>query len=237
MSLRRLLQKIDEGVRSGASAVVDWAARTERELVGALRRGDEGAYSWLVRKHWPNMLRVARGMVRSESVAMEVVQETWEAVFKEIARFREDSSLRRWMYSILVNRARRVGKREARVIPFSMLARGDARGRERDPGDEFTWYGRWKSAVHGWRLIDPQSEAINRQGLRIIASALERIPETQRVVVTLRDVEGLGSREVCELLGISEANQRVLLHRGRTRLRLALERAEAEMVGEGADVA
>ncbi len=233
MLFRKLLQRIENGVRSGARAVVDWAARTEPELLGALLDGDAGAGEWLVRKHWKSMLRVARGLLRSEAVAAEVVQETWEAVFRGLAGFRGEASLRGWIYSILVNQARRVGRREARQVPFSDFARTDAEGREHDPVDEFTRLGRWRSPVHGWRLLDTRDEAMNRQGLEIIAATLETLPETQRVVVTMRDVEGLGSKEVCDLLGISDANQRVLLHRGRTRLRLALEAAEREPGARG----
>jgi RNA polymerase sigma-70 factor (ECF subfamily) len=224
----RLLQRIEDGVRSGARAVADWADRTEQELLRALMAGEPGAGEWLVKKHWRGMQRVARGLLRSEAVAMEVVQETWEAVFRGLPGFRGEASLRGWIYTILVNRARRVGRQEARQVPFSDLARQDAEGRERDPLDEFTRFGGWKSPVHGWRLLDPGDEAMTRQGLSIIAATLETLPETQAVVVTMRDVEGLDSKDVCGLLGISEANQRVLLHRGRTRLRLALEAAEGE---------
>jgi RNA polymerase sigma-70 factor (ECF subfamily) len=226
--LTKLLQRIEDGARAGTRALIDWAVRTEAELLRALLDGDGGAGEWLVKQHWQGMLRVARGLVRSEAVAAEVVQETWEAVFRGLAGFRGEASLRGWIYRILVNRARRVGRQEARQVPFSDLARRDAEGRERDPVDEFTRLGRWRSPVHGWRLLDPRDEAITRQGLSIIAATLETLPATQAVVVTMRDVEGLGSKEVCELLGISEANQRVLLHRGRTRLRLALEAAERE---------
>jgi RNA polymerase sigma-70 factor (ECF subfamily) len=224
-----LLHMAEEGVRAGARAVRDWADRTERELVEALTHGDQGAFSWVVHKYWKSMHRVASGMLRSENVAAEVVQETWEAVFKEIGGFRGEASLRNWIFRILVNRARRVGKKEARSIPFSDLVRRDAEDDRRDPIDEFTGLGRWKSPVHGWRLIDPQNEAMNRQGVEILNRELENLPETQRVVVTMRDVEGLESKEVCSMLEISEANQRVLLHRGRTALRRALEAAEAEI--------
>lgn len=234
MLFRGLLQRIEDGARAGARAAADWASRTEGDLLRALLERDAGAGEWLVKRHWKGMLHVARGLLRSEAVAMEVVQETWEAVFQGLAGFRGEASLKGWIYRILVNRARRVGRREARQVPFSELARRDAEGRERDPADEFTWIGRWRSPVHGWRLLDPADEAITRQGLEIIAAALATLPETQAAVVTLRDVEGLDSKEVCDLLGISEGNQRVLLHRGRTRLRLALEAAEREGAGKGA---
>ena len=228
-----LMHMAEEGVRSGARAVAGWADRTEQDLVAALVGGDQGAFSWIVRKYWKSMHRVASGMLRSETVAAEVVQETWLAVFKEIGGFRGEASLRNWIFRILVNRARRVGKKEARSIPFSDLVRRDAEGEQRDPVDDFTTMGRWKSPVHGWRLIDPQNEAMNRQGLELLGKELEKLPETQRVVVTMRDVEGLESKEVCTMLEISEANQRVLLHRGRSALRRALELAEADLDSAG----
>jgi RNA polymerase sigma-70 factor (ECF subfamily) len=205
---------------------VDWAERDQEELVAALVARDEGAFEWLVRQHWSGMMRVATGLLRNKSLATEVVQETWEIVVKEISRFRKESSLSTWIYRIMVNRARRVGKKEARAIPLSSFRVRDEEGGSSRDEDEFTMDGRWKSPVHGWRMIDPQTEAINKEGVTLLARDLERLPERQRIIVTLRDVEGLGSKEVCELLDISEANQRLLLHRGRTRLRRMLEAEE-----------
>lgn len=206
----------------------------EAALVEALVRGEEEAFLWLVHRYWPSMKRVAGGLLRSDNVAEEVVQETFEAVFKEIARFRGESSLRTWMFRILVNRARRVGKREARSIPFSGLGRQREEPRRDAPEDEFTSRGHWSSPVHGWRMVDPQSEAISRQGVQLLAEHLEDLPERQRTIVTLRDVEGLSSKEVCKMLDISEGNQRVLLHRGRTALRRALESDETRLSDPGA---
>ena len=214
---------------AGGRALRNWAQRSESELLDALVDGDQGAFDWLVRKHWRSMQRVACGLVRSDTVAAEVVQEAWISVFKEIKNFRRESSLRNWIYRILVNRAHRVGKKEARSIPFSQLLTGDARSSDRDPVDEFTSAGRWRSPVHGWVHSDPQEQTMNRQGLELLAGFLEDLPESQRVVVTMRDVEGLDTGEICELLQISEANQRVLLHRGRTALRRAMEKVESEI--------
>jgi len=204
----------------------DWSGRDQAELVDALKAGDEGAFQWVVRKHWSGMMRVATSMLGNKSIAVEVVQETWETVLKEISRFRQESSLSTWIYRIMVNRARRTGKKEARSIPLSSFRdRDDDQGPVR-AADEFASNGRWKSPVHGWRMIDPQTEAINKEGIAILAKGLEQLPERQKIIVTLRDVEGLGSKEVCEMLDITEANQRLLLHRGRTRLRHMLEAAE-----------
>ena len=204
----------------------DWDGQEQKALVEALVARDEGAFQWLVRKHWPGMMRVATGLLGNKSLAAEVVQETWETVIREIAKFRQEASLSTWIYRILVNRARRIGKKEARSIPMSSFrSRDDEQGPVRD-ADEFAANGRWKSPVHGWRMIDPQNEAINREGVALLAKGLEQLPERQKIVVTLRDVEGLGSKEVCEMLHITEANQRLLLHRGRTRLRRMLEDEE-----------
>ena len=217
-----------ESLRRGANTLIDWAQRGDRELVDAIVGGDHQAFSWLVKKHWGSMVRVATSLLRNEQVAQEVVQETWETVFKEISKFRGEAALKNWVFKILVNRAKRVGQREARTIAFSSLSvKSDSEDR-RDLTDEFTSKGKWKSPVHGWRMIDPQNEAINREGLRILERALNHLPESQKVVVTMRDLEGLDAAETCEMLDISEGNQRVLLHRGRTALRLALEAAEQE---------
>jgi len=213
-------------VKAASSAPGSWEDRPESELVDALIARDPGAFNWLVRKYWKSMHRVASGLLRTETVASEVVQETWEIVLKEIDGFRREASLKNWMFRILVNKAKRTGKREARSIPFSQLLTRDARENDSDPSDEFTSGQRWRSTVHAWSHLDPQQQTINNEGLRLLAGFLEDLPESQKVVVTLRDVENLGSAEVCDILDISEANQRVLLHRGRTALRRALEKAE-----------
>ena len=136
------------------------------------------------------------------------------------------------MYRILINRAKRVGRRESRSLPFSSLKRaGDDRRFDHD-ADEFTANDRWRSPVHGWRSMDPQLEVINREGLEILSRGMEDLPETQRTVVLLRDVEGLDGSEVSDMLGISLGNQRILLHRGRSALRRRLEAAEAPGTGQ-----
>ncbi len=201
----------------------DWNLRPQEQLVAALVDGDRQAFDWIVRKHWSGMMRVATGVLGNESIAVEVVQETWEAVVKEIKRFRGEASLSTWIFRILINRARRVGKREGRSIPFSSFKTTQDEDGKRSLEDEFTSKGRWRSPVHGWRMIDPQTEAINKQGLAFLAKGLEELPDRQKIIVTLRDIEGLEAKEVCRMLDISEGNQRILLHRGRTRLRRMLE--------------
>jgi RNA polymerase sigma-70 factor, ECF subfamily len=205
----------------------------DRALVQALLGGDEAAFTSLVAQHHANMARVARSFVRNEEVARDVVQETWAAVLQGLPGFRGESSLKTWIFRILANKARRTARREARSVPFSDL-RGDT-GEESDAetADRFRPDGGWESSVHAWRSTDPESRSIDRQGVAILVKALDHLPDAQRAVVTMRDVEGLSSEEICEVLDITPANQRVLLHRGRSRLRRALEAAEARTAGGG----
>ena len=172
----------------------------ELELHEALAAGDEGAYHRFVRTHRPGLMRLAGELLGDGDVAEEVVQDTFEAVVKDIGGFRGDASLKTWTYRILVNRARRVGRRENRTVAYSDLG-----------------------SVHDTGASNPQTEAINRQRLQILADGLRRLPERQREIVVLRDLEGHESGEVAEMLKITPVNQRVLLHRGRAALRAELE--------------
>lgn len=226
MLIRALFSAFEQGVRTVATVALDWSKRPDSELVSALRQGDAEAFAYLVRKHGASMRRVALGLLRDEAVTAEVVQETWETVLRELSRFRGEAALSTWIYRILINRAKRVGKREGRSLPFSSLTRDSEQADSNDVVDEFTWYGRWSSPVHGWRILDQEAQTAAHESVALIKIALGSLPESQRVVVTMRDVEGMDSDEVCQLLGISEGNQRVLLHRGRTRVRLQLEAME-----------
>jgi RNA polymerase sigma-70 factor (ECF subfamily) len=194
-------------------------------VVDALRRGDEATFTDLVNVYSASLLRLAQDFVRTRSAAEEVVQETWLAVLNGIDRFEGRASLKTWVYRILVNKAKTRGVREARTVPFSSLARGgDERAvpddRFRDDDDQ--WPGHWASPPRPLDTV-PEERRLAREARGRIARALETLPETQRVVVTLRDVAGWESDEVCDALGLSEGNQRVLLHRGRAKLRAALE--------------
>ena len=194
-------------------------------LVAALRAGDEAAFRGLVTRHHAAMVRLARVSVSSQAVAEEVVQDTWLAVIKGIDGFEGRSSLKSWIFAILVNRARSRGVREQRIVPMSSL------GGEGDDGptvdaDRFNpagrrWAGHWCSPPVPWE--GPSERLMAKETLAVVAEAIRRLPERQRAVVSLRDVEGWSSEEVCALLEISEGNQRVLLHRGRARVRAALE--------------
>jgi RNA polymerase sigma-70 factor, ECF subfamily len=192
-------------------------------IVDALRRGDESAFVALIGRYHRTMLRVARGYVASEQAAEDVVQETWLGVVRGIERFEERSSLKTWIFRILVNRARTRGEREARVRPFSSLPLGEDEPAV-DP-ERFIESGRWAGfwSVPPTTKSIPEQRVLAKEAGALVAEAIDRLPPNQQIVISLRDVQGLTSVEVCELLGISEANQRVLLHRARSKVRTALE--------------
>jgi RNA polymerase sigma-70 factor (ECF subfamily) len=190
----------------------------EQSLLERLRAGDEAAFESLVARHDRPLRRVARTFVRTQTAADEVVQETWLAVIKGIERFEGRSSLRTWLFAILVNRARSRATRDARSVPFSALE-GDDR-RAVDPS-AFGADGRWRSAPA--RLdTDPETHVLSSELRGQLMHAVEQLAPAQRAVITLRDFVGLEPEDVCSLLEITEANQRVLLHRARARVRSAL---------------
>jgi RNA polymerase sigma-70 factor (ECF subfamily) len=197
----------------------------ERALVDALRARDPQAFHSLVEAHNPTMKRVARSYVGSEAVADEVVQETWLAVVRGIERFGHRSSLHTWIYAILVNKARTHGAREHRTLPFSSAGQPGERSATVDPdrfqSDEDAWPGHWATPPRPWQK--PERKLLSLEIRERLREALNELPGRQRAVVALRDVEGLGAEDVCELLDLSPENQRVLLHRGRSRLRCSLE--------------
>jgi RNA polymerase sigma-70 factor (ECF subfamily) len=188
---------------------------TDGSLLRRLRDGDERAFVALVERYHSSMLGLALSFVSSRAVAEEVVQDTWLAVLRGLDRFEERSSLRTWLFTILVNRARSTGVREARSVPVADA--GPAVDASR-----FGPSGTWAAPPEHW-----VEEAENRMDAaklsELLRGGLGGLPGRQREVVLLRDVEGLSSTEVCEVLAISEANQRVLLHRGRSKLRQSLE--------------
>lgn len=193
------------------------AGEDERELLAQLRAGDEQAFVTLVARHHGAMLRLARTFVPSATVAEEVVQDTWVGVLRGMDSFAGRSSLKTWLLTILVNRARTTGMRERRSVAI-----GDAAAAV--DASRFDASGAWMSPPRHW-VEDSDERLLAEELASRIQSAMEELPPRQREVVTLRDVEGLSSHEVCEVLGVSEGNQRVLLHRGRSRLRAALEQA------------
>jgi RNA polymerase sigma-70 factor, ECF subfamily len=189
---------------------------TDECLLDQLRGGDEQAFAVLVHRYRDSMLRIAVGYVPGRAVAEEVVQDTWLAVLRGMSTFEGRSSVRTWVFRILVNRARSAGMRERRAVPL---------GEDLEPAVDqarFDASGAWIAPPEQW--IDQVEDRLvaEKMASRIRAAIME-LPARQREVVTLRDVEGLASLEVCSVLEITEANQRVLLHRGRSRLRQVLE--------------
>jgi len=204
-------------------------AAGERLLVEALRKRDEAAFVTLVERHHNALLRLAQMYVPGREVAEEVVQETWLAVLQGIDRFEGRSSLKTWIFQILLNRARTRGKREARSIPFSALAEKELAQAEPAvdpdrflPPDAPGWGGDWRTPPTRWSE-NAEQVLLSKETRQKIQSAIDALPPAQRQVVTLRDVEGWTSEEVCNALGLSETNQRVLLHRARAKVRAALE--------------
>jgi RNA polymerase sigma-70 factor (ECF subfamily) len=195
----------------------------ERRLVEAIRAGDESAFARLVDEHGPTMLRVARLYTPTAAVAEEVVQETWLGVIKGIDRFEGRSSLKTWIFRILANTAKTRGARERRSIPFTSLG-GEGRETAVDPerflGDDTGFPGHWADPPQRWQ--GPE-RLLERETLEVIERTIAALPPAQAVVITMRDVAGFDSDEVCNALEISETNQRVLLHRARSTVRRALE--------------
>jgi len=197
------------------AVVVRWPAVEDAELVTRLRAGDEDAFRFLVERYHSSLLRLAQTMVPSRAVAEEVVQDTWLGLVRGIKGFEGRSSLRTWLFHVLVNRARSTGARERRP------GTGATSGPTVDPG-RFGPRGNWADPPVPWPE-EVDDRIVARQLAERIRRRIGELPELQRQVVTLRDLEGLGAAEVCALLDISEGNQRVLLHRGRARLRSMLE--------------
>ncbi len=192
-------------------------------LIRRLLAGDEQAFVQLVNQLHAPMLRLARTITGPEG-AQEVTQDTWEAVLDGIARFEGRSSLKTWVFRILTNRARTWATREKRFTPFSSLEDADL-GREPavDP-TRFTAEGDWVAPPVPWTAQSPEALLLRKETGTALAREIDALTPGQRAVITLRDVEGCTSEEVCEILGITEVNQRVLLHRGRSKLRSAMER-------------
>jgi RNA polymerase sigma-70 factor (ECF subfamily) len=201
----------------------------DADLVRALRAGDEEAFMEVVRRYNRLMLRVALGYVRSEAVAEEVVQETWCAVLGGIDRFERRATLKTWIMRILANRAKTRGQREARCVPFSSLGGSeDDDGPAVDPdrflpADHPRYPNHWAAAPSEWTQL-PDERLLASETQDRIRAAIAGLPARQQAVISLRDVEGWSPDEVCQLLDLSEGNQRVLLHRARSHVRAELER-------------
>ena len=218
----------------------------ERTLIERLRARDESAFVELVEHYYGYLLPLANFFVSNKAVAEEVVQEAWLAVLKGIDRFEGRSSFKTWISRIVMNIARTRGVREGRMVAFSEFADNETGGAESavDPArfrvapDEYP--GHWSIAPRPWNS-DPETQLLSSETMAVLDNALELLPKAQRLVLTMRDVNGFTPEEVCNALGISETNQRVLLHRARSRVRGVLENhystsGRADRDGRGIDL-
>jgi RNA polymerase sigma-70 factor, ECF subfamily len=198
-------------------------SREDAQLVDGLRARDEAAFARLMRMYGAGMLRVAGMYVSSRAVAEEVVQEAWLGVLKGIDRFEGRSSLKTWLFRIVSNTAKTRGVREARSAPFSSLPDDEASvSPDRFLGADSRFPGHWALPPGSWAGV-PEDRLLATETLALIARTIERLPPSQRAVLTLRDLEGLSADEVCNALDLTETNGRVLLHRARAKVRAALE--------------
>ncbi len=202
----------------------------EQELIDGLTRGDEASFLLLVEQYHRSMLRIAMLYVHDHILAEEIVQETWISVLQNIKGFQGRSSLKTWIFNILINIARRSWKRENRSIPFSLLQDAELADAEMSvdadrffPADHPYKPGLWAIPPRAWDL-PPEEYVLNHEIQVCIQKSIDELPQYQRFVITLRDIEGWTSEQVCSVLELSEANQRVLLHRARSKVRRALEK-------------
>ncbi len=196
--------------------------RGDAELVDGARARDGAAFATLVRRHTGPLLRFARLFLRDASMAEESVQDTWVAVLEGLDEFEGRASFKTWLYRILANRARTRAVREGRTVPFSSLA--DAEGAEHAVAPErFDRRGHWQDPPVAWDDETPERLALEHEAREVMEAAVQALPEAQRAVLVLRDEDGLSTEEICNLLGLTVTNQRVLLHRARARVRQALE--------------
>lgn len=198
---------------------------SEASLIEALRNGDEAAFTALVEQYYSSMVRIAMIYVPDQAIAEDVVQETWIGVLRGLDRFEGRSSLKTWIFTILTNRAKTRAQRESRYVPLSTAWDDEADGSEPVITPErFSNEGHWSAddRPDNWDAI-PEDRLLSQETLALIHQAIDELPAGQREVIRLRDIEGWSSAEVCNVLDISETNQRVLLHRARSKVRRALE--------------
>lgn len=201
----------------------------DRELVEALRRGDEAAFARLTDELNGPLTRLALAHVASRAIAEEVVQDTWVGVIRGIDRFEGRSALRTWIFQILLNNARTRGQREKRTLPFSSLRRRNPEGRDEPAVDADRFQGRrgeypghWARPPVEWD--SPEERLAGDAARGVMLTAISKLPERQREVLALRDIQGYTAEDACNALQLTETNQRVLLHRARSKVRAALER-------------
>jgi RNA polymerase sigma-70 factor (ECF subfamily) len=222
--------RVDSATSSAGGGPVPGPCPDEVRLLAKLRQRDEAAFAQLVDTYHNALLRFAMIYTASRVVAEEVVQETWLGVLQGVDRFEGRSSLKTWIYRILMNRAKTKSVREGRSIPFSQLFDADSDAGEPAvdperflPPNHPDWPGHWSAPPESWGG-DPEKLLMSNETQDFLRQAVAELPASQREVITLRDIEQWESDEVCNALGISETNQRVLLHRARSRVRKALEK-------------
>jgi RNA polymerase sigma-70 factor (ECF subfamily) len=219
----RMESEVKIPVRSSSDSSEDAA------LVERLRKRDEASFLEIVQRHHGGLLRLAQTFVNNRAIAEEVAQETWVAVLQGIDRFEGRSSLKTWIFQILINRAKTRGVREARSINFSAMSDVDSESGycSVDPSrflssDDPHHPGDWVSQPQDWDRT-PEQLLLSQECWILIEQAIASLPELQKEVITLRDVQGWDNEEICVVLRITECNCRVLLHRARSRVRQALE--------------
>jgi RNA polymerase sigma-70 factor (ECF subfamily) len=225
---RAPVPKTDHPNKAGIEPPSPSAAAEELGLIERLRSGDEAAFTWLVDRYHASLIRLAMAHVSDRSIAEEVVQETWMGVLEGLDRFEGRSSLKTWIFRIVTNKAKTRGVRESRQVCFSSAATS-----EDDPEEPAVdpsrfrasghWADYWATYPQPWDEATPEKLLLTKEGSAYLDQAIHALPPNLRQVLILRDVEGLSSKEVCAMLQLSEANQRVLLHRARSRVRRALE--------------
>ena len=195
----------------------------ESAFLARLRAGDEATFRQLLKLHHANMIGFARTFTRSRETAEEIVQETWLALIEGLPRFQQRSSLKAYIYAILSNKAKTRATRDSRVKTFSELAILES---ATDPAVDlarFSSSGNWREPPREWKDMTPEREVSDRQLHALLREGIDQLPSAQRAVVILRDVEGCSAEEACNILGVTETNHRVMLHRGRAKLRSWME--------------
>jgi RNA polymerase sigma-70 factor (ECF subfamily) len=211
------------GEARSASANVEAASPEDSALIERLLAGDEATFARLVDEYHGRLLRLARSFVKDQATAEEVVQETWEGVLKGLRSFEGRAALKTWIFRILVNRAKTRGVREARSVPFSELGDSDEPTEPAVDPARFRSDGMWADPPRRWEDDTPESVLLRGEVRQRLEQAIEELPPRQRMVLVLRDIEGVAAEEVCNILEIAETNQRVMLHRARSALHRALE--------------
>lgn len=215
--------------RKAQPAKTSSLTKAEDQLIARLRRGDEGAFDELVNQHHGALIRMAMGYVADREVAEEVVQDTWMAMIESLHRFEGRSSLRTWIFGIMIHKAKDRGVREKRHTTFSAFESYDDDHDEAVDPSRFQqsgeWAGHWAFPPQPWDDQTPEKLLTSQQAVHAMNQAIEALPATLKEVLILRDVEGVEAKEVCELLKITETNLYVRLHRARERVRVAVEKA------------